>query len=66
MILSQPELRVAVQQKAIVFSPPLEERQWGEASIDLRLGYEFTIFREDIDTQGLSLSIAKGLQLVGV
>ena len=42
MILSQPELREAVAKGEIRFDPPLEERQWHEASIDLRLGYKFT------------------------
>jgi len=39
MILSQPDLRRAVSDKKIVFDPALEENQWGEASIDLRLGF---------------------------
>ena len=38
MILSQPEVRAAVAAGEIKFDPPLEEQQWGEASIDLRLG----------------------------
>ena len=42
MILSQPEIRAAVQNGDIKFEPPLEERQWGEASVDLRLGLNFT------------------------
>lgn len=42
MILSQPDLRRAVRRGQIVFAPPLEENQWGEASVDLRLGYSFT------------------------
>lgn len=42
MILSQSELRKEVDSGAIKFEPSLEERQWGEASIDLRLGLKFT------------------------
>jgi deoxycytidine triphosphate deaminase len=42
MILSQPEIRAAVEKGEIRFEPPLEERQWGEASVDLRLGLKFT------------------------
>jgi deoxycytidine triphosphate deaminase len=38
MILSQADLRIAVESGEIAFSPSLEEKQWGEASIDLRLG----------------------------
>lgn len=32
MILSQKDLRKAVKAKKIVFSPEIEEKQWGEAS----------------------------------
>src|SRR5712671_4918996 len=42
MILSQPEIRAEVEKGEIKFDPPLEERQWHEASVDLRLGYKFT------------------------
>jgi dCTP deaminase len=42
MILSQPDLRRAVEAGRISFDPPIEESQWGEASIDLRLGFTFT------------------------
>jgi len=41
MVLSQAVIRKAVKDKMIVFDPPLEERQWGEASVDLRLGRSF-------------------------
>jgi deoxycytidine triphosphate deaminase len=41
MILSQPELRAEVEKGEIRFDPPLEERQWHEASVDLRLGFKF-------------------------
>lgn len=62
MILSQPDLRAAVQRGEIVFDPPLEERQWGEASVDLRLGFSFTKFK---DISGISISVADGLKAVG-
>ena len=42
MILSQSEIRAEVEAGRIVFDPPLEEKQWGEASVDLRLGFDFT------------------------
>lgn len=42
MILSQIDLRAAVEAGDIAFTPSLEERQWGEASVDLRLGFSFT------------------------
>ena len=44
MILSQTDLRAAVDAGDIGLDPPLEERQWGEASVDLRLGFKFTKF----------------------
>ncbi len=59
MILSQPDLRQAVAGGAVAFDPPLEERQWGEASIDLRLGFSFTKLKP---IEGLTLSVAGGLQ----
>ena len=62
MILTQPELRKAVKSGKIAFSPELEDAQWGEASIDLRLGFDFTVFKE---LQGLKLSVASGLGTVG-
>jgi dCTP deaminase len=63
MILSRPDLILAVQNRQIVFDPPLEDRQYGEASVDLRLGHSFTIFKPGFE--GLSVSVAKGLQTLG-
>lgn len=62
MILSQIDLRKSVEGGEIAFCPSLEERQWGEASIDLRLGFQFTKFR---DAPGLTISVAEGLQTLG-
>lgn len=62
MILSQVDIRRAVDSHEIGFTPDLEEGQWGEASIDLRLGFQFTKFR---DAQGLTISVADGLRHVG-
>ena len=63
MILSQADLRKAVEKGEIGFSPALEEKQWGEASVDLRLGFQFTKLKE---ISGLSsISIAEGIELVG-
>jgi dCTP deaminase len=42
MILSQRELRAAVARAEIRFDPALDEKQWGEAAVDLRLGLKFT------------------------
>jgi dCTP deaminase len=62
MILSQADIRKEVEAGQIVFSPQLEERQWGEASIDLRLGFQFTKFKE---VSGITISVADGLSAVG-
>lgn len=58
MILSHLELRRAVEAKTIVFDPPLQEKQWGEASVDLRLGFSFTNL---IRIPGMKISLAEGL-----
>lgn len=63
MILSQKDIRREVKAGRIAFTPELEERQWGEASIDLRLGFQFTQYREDV--KGLTISIAEGLGALG-
>lgn len=61
MILSQPELRKAVGERRVEFDPPLEEGQWGEASVDLRLGYQFTTL---VHQEGVTISVADGLKPV--
>ena len=45
----------------IAFSPQLEDQQWGEASVDLRLGFQFTKLRE---VHGITVSIAEGLKSI--
>jgi dCTP deaminase len=62
MILSQVNLRAAVAAGEILFDPPLEERQWGEASVDLRLGFSFTKLEK---APGLIVSVADGLGALG-
>lgn len=66
MILSQPQIRAAVERGEIRFDHPLEERQWGEASVDLRLGYKFTKLTGDPSvtfamTRGIGPIAAAGL-----
>jgi dCTP deaminase len=61
MILSQPQIREAVDKGEIKFDPPLEERQWGEASVDLRLGRKFTKL---MPAPGATFSMAKGLGVI--
>jgi len=58
MILSQVDLRTAVEAGHIRFDPALEERQWGEASVDLRLGRSFTRLT---GAKNLTISLADGL-----
>ncbi len=62
MILSQVNLRAAVKAGDIEFTPALEERQWGEASVDLRLGFSFTRLEE---SPGLIISVSDGLGALG-
>src|SRR5260370_2437855 len=62
MVLSQPSIRKAVKEKRIIFDPPLEEDQWGEASVDLRLGFTFTILKALKDVR---VSVARGLGELG-
>lgn len=62
MILSQIDVRQSVAAGEIGFTPPLEEKQWGEASVDLRLGFQFTKYR---DISGITVSIADGLKSIG-
>lgn len=58
MILSQPEIREQVANGEIRFDPPLEERQWHEASVDLRLGFRFTKLNPK---KGIKFSLAHGM-----
>jgi dCTP deaminase len=62
LILSQIDIRSAVSCGDIGFEPALEDNQWGEASIDLRLGFQFTKLKE---AKGLTLSVADGLSTIG-
>lgn len=62
MVLAQPELRAEVANGRIEFDPPLEEAQWGQASVDLRLGFSFTKLKRLF---GVKLSAAHGIQHIG-
>src|SRR5262245_27149676 len=62
MVLAQPELRAAVEAGRIKFDPPLEETQWGPASVDLRLGFSFTKLRK---LPGITVSVASGIGALG-
>ena len=61
MILSRQEIMEEVDRGRIKFDPPLEESQWGEASVDLRLGCQFTWLKE---VPGVTVSLAGGLKSV--
>ena len=60
MILSHLDIRKAVDEKRIAFDPPLENEQFGEASVDLRLGFSFTRLKEDLSD--VKVSVANGLK----
>jgi dCTP deaminase len=62
MILSQPGIRTAIEAGEIKFDQPLQDNQFGEASVDLCLGFSFTVLR---DPGGMTFSVADGLQGVG-
>jgi deoxycytidine triphosphate deaminase len=62
MILAQQELRKAVDEGKIIFDPSLEAMQWGEASIDLRLGFRFTCYKPKEDLAGFTFSAANALE----
>lgn len=60
MILTRDEIKEAVERGDITFDPPLETRQWGDASVDLRLGYKFTkLLKSD-----LQIPLAKGIKQI--
>lgn len=61
MILAQAEIREAVEKHEIIFDPPLLEKQWGEATINLRLGTKFTKLQP---SPGVKLSMAHGIGTV--
>lgn len=61
MILSQVDLRKEVSERKVAFDPKLEENQWGEASVDLRLGFRFTRLKE---VPGIKLSISEGMEAI--
>jgi len=63
MILAQPEIRAFVEAGAIRFDPPLNEEQWGAASVDLRLGTQFTKLHA---AQGVKVSPHGGLSQLGM
>jgi len=62
MILSNPDIRKEVESGGLTFDPPLEERQWGEASVDLRLGFDFTKLEPAV---GVTFSVSGGLGMIG-
>jgi dCTP deaminase len=61
MVLAQAEIRAEVAGGRVLFDPPLEESQWGPASVDLRLGFSFTKLRR---LPGFKLSVARGIQRI--
>ncbi len=62
MVLSQEDIRKAIKKGDVLFSPELEETQYGQASVDLRLGFTFTKFKK---LPGIKISVANGLGAIG-
>lgn len=62
MILSREDIEKEVADGRIKFAPPLEDKQWGPASVDLRLGHEFIWFK---NLPGLTVSLAEGIKALG-
>jgi dCTP deaminase len=58
MILARREIEAAVESGEIKFDPALEDSQFGEASVDLRLGLKFTKFKKS----GVIVPLAKGMK----
>ena len=58
MLLSKPDIRKRFEAGDIFVSPNLEDNQWGEASIDLRLGFDFTKIKP---APGATFSVSQGL-----
>lgn len=61
MILSKPDIKQRVSGGDIFVSPELEDNQWGEASIDLRLGFDFT---KILEATGATFSVSQGLATI--
>jgi deoxycytidine triphosphate deaminase len=61
MILSQAEIRKAVKKGDIKFDPPLLDKQWAEASINLRLDTKLTQFQF---TPSVKFSMVQGMSSV--
>jgi len=60
MILTRDEIKELVEREEIRFDPPLQEKQWGDASVDLRLGYKFT----KLKSSDHKIPLAKGLKQI--
>src|SRR6202045_11735 len=58
MILSQAEIREELAKGSIRFEPELEDTQFAEASVNLRLGLKFTKF---IESKSVTISLADGI-----
>jgi len=62
MILARQDIREQYDKGRIKIEPAPEEKQWGEASIDLRLGFDFTRLEK---VEGVTFSVASGLGAIG-
>ena len=59
MILSRVDIKNSINRGEIAFTPKVEEAQLGEASVDLRMGYQLTKIEP---APGLTVSMASGIE----
>ncbi|MGB8278693.1 MAG: hypothetical protein WCF20_12280 [Methylovirgula sp.] len=57
-ILTRDEIKDEVEKGNIRFDPPLQDRQWGDVCVDLRLGYKFTQLRQS----NVEIPLAEGIR----
>lgn len=62
MILSRADIKNALDDQRIKFSPAIEESQIGQASVDLRLGTQFTKWKKN--KTGIRISVADGFKSI--
>lgn len=61
MLLSRPDIERRLGPGGIIVQPGLELNQWGAASIDLRLGFDFT---KIMPADGATFSVSSGLSTI--
>lgn len=61
MIIVSREIRERIKNGEQIFSPALSADQWGEASVDLRIGFAFTKLEAQA---GVRFSVSEGIASV--